>query len=219
MGKEKAASVLDDIRKALRAGAGGAASGRGMPDEMLWVPVDGVKLLRFLSDMEEKEDAPGPLPVIMHDKFKEFMPQPCFKYYGKKCPFCDLGGKYRTSTFYAFTVYDYESERKRLAVWRPSGNSPVEDLVEIYEKNGTLRDRDIKIIRVPSGDKSKYKAREAQGQPTEYKVKNKRNPFSEEKAFAILRGTITVVKPKVVDPDLEDGDERGGRKGADDDDD
>jgi hypothetical protein len=206
MGKEKKEGVLDAIRKALK-GGGKGQNGHTMPEELLFVPVDGVKVVRFLSDLNDEEA----LPLQMHDKFKEFMPQPCFKYYGKKCPFDGLGGKYRESTFYGFTVYDYENERKRLFLVRPSGLSAMDDLVEIYEKNGTLKDRDIKIIRVSTGDnKSKYKAREVQGQPTEYTVKNKRNPFSTEKVYAIVRGMITVVKPKAIDPDLED-DDGGGR--------
>lgn len=213
MSKEKAGSVIDEIRSALRKG-GKDGKGKGLPNELLFVQVDGVKVVRFLADATNEETT----KVVQHDKYGEFMPQPCFRYYGKKCPFCDLGGKYKTRTFYAWTVYDYESQQKRIFLAAPSQNSALDDLIEIFEKNGTLKDRDLRIIRVASGDnKSRYKVREVQGEPTPYKVPNKKNPFSQDKIFSILRGTISQVKPKAVESGIDD-DAPISRSSSDDDD-
>lgn len=199
MGKEKADSVIESIRKALRAG-NKSGGGGGMPDELFFVPKDGVKVVRFLSDLN------SPINVVMHNKWNEFMPQPCLRYYGKKCPFHN-GGGYKAVTQYCYTIWDYESKSKRVASFPPTSNSPMEDLMEIWNDNGNITDRDVKIIRVVGSDgKSHYKAREVQHESTEFEG-SKRNPFSEEKVLQILKGLIRVVKPLAKEDADEDDDD------------
>lgn len=189
---EKSLSVVEKIRKAVR--EGNKRGGAGIPDEILFVPKDNQKVVRWLSEFDE------PVIIRMHDKFKFMYPQPCFKYYGKKCPFDAMDGEdgFRTDEFYFWTVYDYESEAKKILMARPGGQSPVEDMLEMFEANGTLKDRDYKIIRVPAPKGTKYKVRPVQGKPTKYEGK-KNTPYSEEKVFAVAKGLIT--KTKTEDQD------------------
>ena len=198
---EKALSVVEKIRKAIR--EGNQKGGGGIPDEILFVPKDNQKVVRFLSEFDE------PVIIRCHDKFKYMYPQPCFKYYGKKCPF-DGHDDFRTDDFYFWTVYDYESESKKILMARPGGQSPVEDLLEQFELNGTLKDRDYKILRVPAPKGTKYKVRPVQGKPSKYQG-SKNNPYSEDKVFAIAKGLITKVKPEQAeDEDAPVSDDDGG---------
>lgn len=185
---EKPASVVDQIRKALAEGGEKAeGGGGGMPSELFFVAKDGVKVVRFLTEFN------AATAIKMHDWFGHFYPQPCFKYYNKVCPFCKASNSnIKTNTWYAWTVYDYESQSKRLAMFKTTLASPLEDLVEIYDANEqTILDRDITIKRSSSGEgKTHYRARAKN--PSEFTGKFKK-PFTEEKIFQILQGTIKIV--------------------------
>lgn len=184
---EKPASVVDQIRKALAEGGEKGEGGGGMPAELFFVAKDGVKAVRFLTEFNAST------AIQMHDWFKHMYPQPCFKYYGKVCPFCkSSNSNIKTNTWYAWTVYDYESQTKRLAMFKATLASPLEDLLEIYDSHDqTILDRDITIKRSSSGEgKTHYRARAKNA--SEFAGKFKK-PFTEEKIFQILQGTIRVV--------------------------
>lgn len=184
MGKEKPQSIVETIKKALLDAPQGAA---GIPEELLFIPKDGTKVVRFLSEFDEA------VPIIMHDKFGSMFPQPCLKYFKKPCQF--HGGEFKTTTQYGWTVLDYESGAKKLALWKATLASPIERLLEIYESNGTVKDRDIKLQKMGSGPKTRVKAMEVQKEPTDYETsagKNKPNkPFSQEKVFEIVQKMVT----------------------------
>jgi hypothetical protein len=194
MAKEKPASVVDEIRRELREGAKNGG-GSGLPEKLFFVPKDGVKTVRFLSDFNDA------VKFIMHDMWGSgagnkggMMPQPCLKYYGKKCPFCDgeyKGRRFTSLPWYAWTVYDYEAEAKRVMVWRASQYHPLEYLIDIYEANGTLTDRDIKIERLPIPGRrgTRYKAKPVQKEETEFEGRQSK-PFSRDAIFEILRDLI-----------------------------
>lgn len=190
MAKEAATTLLDKVKQSMKEGNTGVG---GIPDQIIFIPKDAVKAVRFLTDFEEA------VVIEMHDKFKYMYPQPCFSYYNKKCPFHDAPG-FRVRTQYAFTVFDYESKVKKLFMTTHGPNSAMDDIVEIYEKNKTLKDRDIKLIRTTLGGKTKYKAREVQGVPTPFEVKNVTQPFSKDMVFGIVKGLISKVK---VDAEVE----------------
>lgn len=200
MAKETSASVVDSIRQALKEKGGGG----NMPEELFFVPKDGKKIIRFLSEFDEA------IEVIMHDKYGAFMPQPCLKYYDKECPFHGRG--FRTKTNYAWTVYDYESKQKRILISPPTQNSALEDLVAIWEEFGTLRDRDVRIRR-SGGDKSTYRARDLAKAKFEGDYSK---PFTKGKVLAILEGLISETEIKADDGDDDDRPKKGAKDDDDD---
>jgi len=205
--KEKATSVIDRIRSRLSKEGGGAGVGGGsMPEELFFVPKGGEKIVRFLSEFDE------PVMVETHDWYGHFMPQPCFKYYGKKCPFHTK--PYRTAEQYIWTLYDYENEAKRMIMMQASQNSALEDLLEIFDEHGTIgvpkegsTGFDIKIKRQIRGNKTKYKARvvkETIGEEYQGKYKNR---FKDEKVFSTIKGLIRQLKADAA-VDVDDDDEK-----------
>lgn len=172
---ENVPSITETIRKSLVEGN----SGSGMPDELLLVQKDGSKLVRFLSEFDKA------IPIIMHDKWEVLRPQPCLKYYSEPCPFHIEG--FRTVTWYAWTLWDYESKAKRIGLWKATTASPVEDLLELHDSNGTITDRDIELRRVGSGTKSRWRIRVRPPAPFEGTLSK---PFAEDKVVEILKGMV-----------------------------
>lgn len=182
-GKEKAKSVVERIRKKLLEDS--EKGGGSMPDEMMFIPEDGEKEVRFLTEFDE------PVPVMMHDAFGKMFPQPCLQYYEKKCP---LHVKpIRTSEQYAFTVYDYEMEQKKIYLIKATRNSILEWLLDQFDENGTITDRDIKIIRKGKGKKTHYVAKEMQHKPTKFEGKSK-VAFTQDHIFKVLEEMVNVKK-------------------------
>jgi hypothetical protein len=174
--REGAPGITETIRKSLSEGS----SGGGMPDELLLVQRDGAKMVRFLAEFDKA------VPVIMHDKWEILRPQPCLKYYDEPCPVHVEA--FRSVTWYVWTVWDYESQSKRVAMWKPTLASPVEDLLDLFDTNGTIMDRDIELRRMGTGTKSRWKIRAQAPTPFEGKLSK---PFSEEKTIEILKGLVT----------------------------
>ncbi len=181
MAKEKAENWLARIKRENKEGGGG-----GMPAQMVFIPKEETRVFRFVSDFE------GVTPIKMHNRFKYMFPQPCLGYYGKKCPFCNAEG-FRDMDQYAWTVYDYEMKAKKVLVLQSRGRATcMDDIIEIYETNKTLTDRDIKIKRTKVAGNEKYKASVAQGSPTPFS--GNLTPFTKDEVFAIVKGLIRKVK-------------------------
>ena len=177
MSAEAAKSIVESIRKALHEGGQG---GGNTLQEILLVPKDGKKLIRFLTEFDKA------LPIIMHDQFKVMYPQPCLRYYEEPCPFHGESG-FRETTQYAFTVWDYESQSKRVAMWKATAAGPMEDLLYQFDKNSTITDRDWEIKRSGTGTKGTTRARSMDPAPFEGKLSQ---PFPEERVMEIVKGLI-----------------------------
>lgn len=203
MASEQAGSVLKRIRERQAEASEGNGGGGGMPEKVLFIPVDGVKVVRVLQELDDA------YPVIMHQhgrNWKKMKPQPCLKYYGEKCPFCS-NDQYDAIEHYAVTVWDYEAEARRVWLIKVSpGFSAMDDLLEITDENGVLRDRDLKVRRKPLGkNKSQYKVKALD------KAKfqgGKDKPYSKDKVFAILKDLIRV--REIGEDDDEGGDDGDG---------
>lgn len=207
-GKEKPKSVVERIRKKLRDAE--ESSGGNMPDTMAFIAKDGIKRWRFLTDFDEA------LPVTMHDKYGSMYPQPCLKYYDKNCPFHEK--PIRTSEQYVFTVYDYEMGQKLWYMVKATRNSCLEDLLEIFDENGTITDRDIQVKRLGEGKKTHYKAKELAHKPTKFEGKSKQ-AFTSDFIFKELKQLINVSKPPKDEngeeepEENEEGNEENGEEG------
>lgn len=169
-------SLVETIRKALTEGGNGG----GIPAGILFIPSDGLKRLRLLSEFDQG------IAIIMHDRFKVMFPQPCLKYYGEDCPF--HGSDFKTKTWYAWTVYDYENGEKKIGLWKTTLNSPVEQLMDLYDSNGTIMDRDVEMRKVGTGPKTRVKVKALPPAPFEGKLSK---PIPEEKVMEIVKGLIT----------------------------
>lgn len=179
-------SIVDSIRKSLN-----ESSQQGGATEEFILAKDSEKLVRFFTEFT---DAIG---IVMHDKFENLYPQPCLKYYDKPCPFCNAPG-FRTTTQYAFTLWDYERQEKRLGLWKATTASPLEDILDAFDDNDTILDRDFKLKRQGQGTKGRWKAKPQAQEPFKGAVIQ---PFTKEKVFEILKGKIqreTVEKDEAV---------------------
>ncbi len=172
---EKSQMILDKVKKALAE----SSAGSGMPQEVLFIPEKQKIQVRFLSDFEDA------VILLFHEKFDEktkyALRQPCWRQYGKDCPFHVPG--YKDSDRYIWTVFVYEQKVKRMLLVKPTKNSVMNNLVQIYEQFGSLTDRDIIISRNGTGLNTTYTALALDKAPYEGELKK---PWTAEKILEYL---------------------------------
>lgn len=181
------------------------------------------KRIRFLQDLEDGYE------VDIHSNWDEGLTAVCGKEYGQGCKYCDKNEelaedneeqKYDTNTNYVWSVYDYDTNKVELMVFKVNRCSPIPPLVAMYENYGTLTDRDYVITQVGKGiaksftvipqDKSKY-------------MNAKAKPYSKQAMLKILLEAYPDtktwegnVKPKKhVDEPVEDDSDYDGDLGKD----
>lgn len=113
-----------------------------------YVKKDGKVRVRFLSDMEEA------VVVNFHTKWKEWN-HPCMNYFNKPCPHCD-SDEGTTAEMFCFTVWNYESKRVEIFMYKATKCTPIPALVTMYETYGTICDRDYTIARQGEGTDTVY---------------------------------------------------------------
>lgn len=132
MATEKSRSIVDVMKDKINR----SGSGKG---DIFFVRKDGKVRVRFLQDMEES------ILVTFHDKWQEFN-HPCLTYYGKKCPNCD-NSEARTTENFVWSVWNYETQRVELFMFKANKSSPIPSLISFYENYGSITDRDYAIER------------------------------------------------------------------------
>lgn len=174
------ASFTEAIKKALQESAAGGLS---MPEEVFFVGQDEIKKGRFLSEWE------GRTAIVMHARFQYMMPQPCLKQYGEPCPFHgDAMQAKETKTWYAWTLWSYEVNAKRLGLWKPSQNTPIGQMLDLFELKGTIRDRDALFTK--SGKGPKTTTRVKMWLDPEPFAGDDVQPLSEARVLEIVKGMI-----------------------------
>lgn len=209
--KEKELSVVDEIRASIK---NPQSAGGGMPARQAFIPKDKLRRFRWLSDYDEV------VKVKMHDKWKVIFPQPCLTYYGKKCPFCKAD--FKTYTAYVWSVWGYDDEekgnegRKRILISKAAPNSIAEGLLEYFDENGTIKDRDYTVERLGERQLTRYRVRPATKNPEDFDPPEgaKIKPFSKDKVFEILSERLIETVPGRADED--DDVNNGGDEGDDD---
>lgn len=137
-------SMLDRIKKKI------SEASRVITDEF-YVGQDKKARIRFLSDLEDAFE------VTWHDKYEDGINTPCHSYFGLSCPFCDLDkNKIRTRQIFAWTIYNYDIDKKQIFRYPANNFSPIPSLVAMYESYGTLCDRDFVITRTGTGFEMNY---------------------------------------------------------------
>lgn len=142
MAKEKR-SVLDAIKQEIsRADTSGFK-------KFFRIRESGAKVrVRFLDDFEECAQ------IVFHDKWNGFN-HPCLVQFGKDCPNCD-NPEARTSTQYCWNVYNYETKKPELFMYKANKATPIYSLMSIYEIVGDITQQDIVITRNGTGVSTTY---------------------------------------------------------------
>lgn len=123
---------------------------RTITDEF-YVGQDKKARIRFLTDLEDAFE------VTWHDKFEDAVNTPCLSHFGLECPFCDLGkDKVRTRQIFAWTIYNYDTDKKQIFRYPANNFTPIPNLVAMYESYGTICDRDFVITRTGTGFEISY---------------------------------------------------------------
>lgn len=181
------------------------------------------KRIRFLQDLEDGYE------VEIHGNWDEGLTAVCGKEYGQDCKYCDKNEelaeddedpRYDTKTNYVWSVYDYDTNKVELMVFKVNRCSPIPPLVAMYENYGTLTDRDYVITQVGKGitksftvipqDKSKFRNAKAK-------------PYSKQAMLKILLEAYPDTKTwegkgklkKRVDEPVEDDSDYDGDLGED----
>lgn len=120
----------------------------GKKSSFFYLRADKKVRIRFLQDLEDG------VQITFHDKWGEFN-HPCLSYYGKSCPNCD-NSEARTADNFAWSVWNYESKKVEVLMFKANRSSPIPSLVSMYENYGTILDRDFVIERKGSGIETAY---------------------------------------------------------------
>lgn len=126
-------SILDSIKKSINKSSGGFADFFGLRNAG-----DKVRI-RFLDDFEEGVE------ILFHNEYGKIN-HPCLSYYGKSCPNCDNSDA-KTHSHYVWNIYNYETKKVELFMFKANKSSPLAGLSAIYEELQTILDNDIIITR------------------------------------------------------------------------
>lgn len=136
-------SVLDAIREDIN------KSNNGAFKNFFKIRESGAKVrVRFLQNFEDCSQ------VIFHDKWNGFN-HPCLTQYDKECPNCN-NPEARTSTLYAWNIYNYETKQVEIFMYKANKATPIFSLMSIYEVVGDITQQDIVITRNGTGTGTTY---------------------------------------------------------------
>lgn len=122
---EKARSIVDIMKDKINKASNGIQN-------IFYVKKDGKVRIRFLTEIEDSVE------LKFHSKWQSYN-HLCNSYLGKDCPHCDEeeeGG--RPYEMYAFTIWNYESKRREVFMYKATRNSPIFQLISMNEEFGTI---------------------------------------------------------------------------------
>lgn len=204
---EKAKSLIDTMKERINK-SGGSMKG------IFYVRKEGSVRVRFLTEMNEG------IELKFHSKWKAYN-HLCLAHLGKDCPHCDEeedgGNMYST---YAFTVWNYETKKREIFMYKATKNSPIYQLIALFEEIGTICDRDIVIKRYGEGVDTKYTATALDRK----KFKGDEGPFSKKFIIKTLAKAFPYEGPDADEDEDEDDEEeeqpkKKAKKSKDDDND
>ena len=180
-----AKNLISEMKEAI---ANSGASKR----EIVYFAPDSVHRLRFLTELD------AGTAIEMHNSYQDNIFEICHDPGDHEdCQLCK--DEVPTIEYYAWSVWDYDSNAVGIVFVKATGVSPVPSFIEMYEEFGTIMDRDYKIKKVGKGttgsfvitplDKSKFSNRKAK-------------PFKEDKIIDII--TKAYGSSKKDDDDSDD---------------
>ena len=185
---EKSKSLVESMKE--RISRSGSKKGN-----LFYLKKDGKCRVRFLQDMEDG------IQVQYHDKFGEFS-HPCLSYYGKKCPSCKNPEAKHVDN-YVWSIWNYETKRVELFMFKASKASPIQPLISMYENYGNITDRDYVIQRNGEGFETNYSVVPMDKK----KFKGDEEPYSKKKVLKMLLEAAQLPDDEDVDEDDEEEDD------------
>lgn len=185
---EKSKSLVESMKE--RISRSGSKKGN-----IFYLKKDGKCRVRFLQDMEDG------IQVQYHDKFGEFS-HPCLSYYGKKCPSCKNPEAKHVDN-YVWSIWNYETKRVELFMFKASKASPIQPLISMYENYGNITDRDYIIQRNGEGFETNYSVVPMDKK----KFKGDEEPYSKKKVLKMLLEAAQLPDDEDVDEDDDEEDD------------
>ena len=186
-------SEKNSLMKSIKKDISNAKSGGGF-NNFFSLKGTGAKCrVRFLQDFEEG------LEVTFHDKFKVCQ-HPCLTYYGLDCPNCG-NSDVRTSNNYIWQIYNYETKKVELFMFKANKSSPINALINIYEEFDSITDKDLIIIRNGEGTDTTYNV--LPGREAPFKKETKK--FTKKQIFDLLKKVYNTVGVDETIEDYDDG--------------
>jgi len=184
---ERTRSLVDIMKDKINRSSSGFAN-------IFYVRRDAKCRIRFLSDIDEG------MELRFHSKWQKYN-HLCLSYVGKDCPHCDQeeegGVKY---DMYAFTIWNYESKKREIFLYKASKNSPIFQLISFSEEYGTISDRDYVIKKQGEGVNTLYLVTPV-GEAKRFRGDEK--PFSKKMVIKLIAEAF----PYEGDDELEDSDD------------
>lgn len=134
-------------------------------EKILYIGADKKVRIRFLNELDDGYS------FVFHQLWDDGINCLCPKELDEDndCMYCNdtKNEKLRTYKMYAWSVYNFETSKVEIALFKVNRCSPVQQLIELSENYGTIMDRDYVIAKKGSGfdvsftvipqDKSKFK--------------------------------------------------------------
>ena len=133
-------SVLDTMKNKIK------ESGSNKK-EIVYFGKDSKQKFRFLQELDTAYE------YDVHSSWNEGFTSICKASLGDECPLCEDNSieDLKLQTYFALSVWDYESQSVRIMFMKANGISPIPSLIEYYEEYGTIMDRDYTIKKQGSG--------------------------------------------------------------------
>lgn len=175
-----------------------AKSGTSKRDVLYFAP-DSQKRVRFLQELDTGHN------IQFHNDYNAGIFCLCQDMENHEdCKMCEEG--IAINDYFAWSVFDYDSNEVKILNFKPTGVSPIPALIEMFEEFGTIMDRDYKIKKVGKGtggsfvvtpmDKSRFRANA--------------KPYSKKELLKIMEAAFPVDKDtdsKAKDDDEDEEDE------------
>lgn len=138
--------------------------------------------VRFLDNLDKA------IEITMHTRWQD-IDHPCLSYYGKSCPNCD-NPDVKDVVFYALNVYNYESKKVEIFFFKASKNSPLNQMVMIYDNSSddprrkTITNCDLIIQRNGTGFDTNYVV--IQGRKGKFPKADEVKKFTKKQIFELV---------------------------------
>lgn len=181
-------SIIDNMKKRIKE----SGSSR---KEVFYIGADQKKRIRFIDELDEGKE------FTFHSHWNKGINALCGETYGVDCPYCeDTDEEMKTYDFYAWNVFDYDSNAVKILLYKATGITPVQSFIEFFEEYGTIKDRDYTIKKVGKGMSGSMTV--IPGERTSFRNK-KAKPYNDKQIIKILREAFPIKNEDVYDEDYE----------------
>ena len=164
--------------------------------DVFYVGADAKKRIRFLQEFDTGFE------FTFHNNWNEGIFALCLEHTGGDCPYCNSDDEnLKTNTMYAWSVYDYDSNKVEILLYKATGITPVPAFIEFFDEYGTIMDRDYTIKKVGKGTSGNITV--LPGERTKFR-NSKVKAYNEKQVIKLLSAAYPC---SPTDTDDEDEDE------------